>query len=140
MKKLFPYLIIVTVLALGMTGHSFRQTAGKRMISEVSWDSGESTATTEDIILRGKCSQVEVDVAENTTNSITFTVAVATEDGGSLFSVASIADYGSTILKATSDASDFDAFLAAEKVTVTVTPSGDPGTTGATVNVGFYLE
>lgn len=121
-----------------------KQSVGKLTITEVSWASGESTAQTEDITVSGKCTQVEVDVAENTTNGITFTVAVTTEDGGTLYSQASIADDGSTIYRAyslggTTD-SDFEAFLMAEEVTVTVTPSGDPGTTGATVNVGFYLE
>jgi len=57
-----------------------------------------------------------------------------------LFSKAAIADNGATIFKATSDAADFDAFLTAEIVTFTLTPSGAPGTTGATVNVGVYLE
>jgi len=143
MKKTIPYILIALIFTLGMTGKSYIQTCGKKIITEMSWASGVSGAAliqTEDVIMNGKCSQVEVDVGEDTTANITFTVAVTTEDGGVLFSVASIGDNGSTILKATSDATDFDAFLAAEVVTVTVTASGDPGTTGATVNVGFYLE
>jgi hypothetical protein len=124
-----------------MTGHAKgANVVGKMKTIPLAWASGESAALTDTLVMNGLCRQVEVDVAENTSNNVTFTVAVTTPDGGSLFSVAAIADNGSTILKATSDATDFDAFLAAETVTVTVTPSGDPGATGATVNVGFYLE
>ena len=143
MKNLIPYILIGLIVILGMTGQPYIQTCGKRCITEVSWASGESTASTETISMYGKCTQIEFDCAENTTNSITFTVAVTTADSGSLFSQASLADNGSTILRAHSTGatdSDFEAFLMAEPVTVTVTPSGDPGTTGATVNVGFYLE
>lgn len=140
---IMPFLV-AAILFMGMTGKSYIQTCGKRMITELTWASGSSAAQTDDMIINGKCSQIEVDVAENTTNDITFTVAVTTVDGGSLYSQASIPDNGSTIYQAyslggTTD-SDFNAFLMAETVTVTVTPSGDPGTTGATVNVGIYVE
>ncbi len=128
----------------GKTKHD--QTVGKRMITEMTFASGVSGETliqTEDMEINGKCTQIEVDIAENTTNGITFTVAVTTVDGGTLYSQATIPDDGSTIYfaynKGASD-SDFEAFLMADIVTVTVTASGDPGSTGATVNVGFYLE
>ncbi len=119
------------------------ETVGKVMLTEQSWSTGETAAATETRVIVGKCSQIEVDVAENTTNGITFTVAVATADGGSLYSQAAIADNGSTIYRSYSKGasdSDFEAFLMAESVTITTTPSGDPGATGATVNVGVYLE
>ena len=140
MKKSIPYLLVLMVLVLGMTGQSYIQTCGKVCTNGLTFSKGETDAETETIVLNGKCSQVEVEVSADTSNNITFTVAVTTSDGGTLFSKAAIADNGSTILKATSDATDFDAFLAAEKVTVTITPSGDSGDTGATVYVGFYLE
>ena len=143
MKKTIPYLFIALLFVLGMTGKSYIQTVGKRMITEMEWADGETAAQTESMTINGKCSQIEVDVAEDTSDSITFTVAVTTADGGSLWSQASIADNGSTIYKAYSMGltdSDFEAFIMAEEVTVTVTPSADPGTKGATVNVGFYIE
>ena len=146
MKKHVPYLLIALLFVLGMTGKSYIQTCGKKVITEMTWASGASGASliqTEDIPMNGKCTQVEVDVAENTTNNITFTVAVTTADGGSLYSQASIGDNGSTVYRAYNTGgtdSDFEAFLMAETVTVTVTASGDPGTTGATVNVGLYVE
>jgi len=126
-----------------MASRDFRtrgESVGKISLTEQSWASAESGALTGTITLVGRCEQVEVDVAENTTNGITFTVALTTADGAALFSQAAIADNGSTLFKATSDATDFDAFLAAEIVTFTITPSGAPGATGATVNVGVYLE
>jgi hypothetical protein len=146
MKKSIPYILLALVLVLGMTASDYRenkQPVGKIMIGEMTWASGASAADTEDITICGKCTQIEVDVAENTTNNITFTVAVTTEDGGSLYSQATIPDNGATIYRAYNTGaanSDFEAFLMAEEVTVTVTPSGDPGATGATVNVGFYVE
>lgn len=141
-----PYLLILLMLILGMTGKSYVQTVGKRMITEMTWADGAAgpgLIQTEYMQINGKCTQIEVDVAENTTGSISFTVAVTTVDGGTLYSKASIPDDGSTIYQAYSlggTDSDFKAFLMAEVVTVTVTASGDPGTTGATVNVGFYIE
>jgi hypothetical protein len=141
-----PYLLIFLILFMGMTGKSYIQTCGKRMITEMTFASGVTGPTliqTEDMPINGKCTQIEVDIAENTTNNITYTVAVTTVDGGSLYSQASIPDNGATIYRAYSKGatdSDFEAFLMAEVVTVTVTASGDPGTTGATVNVGFYIE
>uniref|UniRef100_A0A6M3JCJ6 Uncharacterized protein n=1 Tax=viral metagenome TaxID=1070528 RepID=A0A6M3JCJ6_9ZZZZ len=141
MKKTIPYFLIACIFVLGMTGLNYQQTIGKRIITPMVWASNASQTQTETINLRGKCTQIEFDCSSDTTNNITYTLKVTTEDLGTLFSVASIADDGSTILKATSDATDFDAFLAGDNVIVTVTPSGVPGgTTGATVNVGFYVE
>ncbi len=125
----------------GKTKHD--QTVGKRMITEMTWATSESEAQTEDMPINGKCTQIEVDVAENTTNNITFTVKVETVDGGVLYEQTLIPDNGSTIYRSHgmgATDSDFEAFLMAEVVTVTVTPSGVPGASGATVNVGFYVE
>lgn len=116
---------------------------GKMKIVEQTFANGDTVAVTDTLVINGRCSQIEFDCAEDTTSSITFTLAVTTADGGTLFTKAAIADNGSTILRAYSMGatdSDFEAFLAAETVTVTITPSGDPGTSGATINVGFYLE
>ena len=138
-----PFLV-VAFLFMGMTGKSYVQTCGKRMITEMTWASGSEAEQTEDVIINGKCTQIEFDCAEDTTSGISFTLEVLTVDEGVLYTQAGIVDNGSTVYRAyslggTTD-SDFEAFLMAETVTVTVLPSGTPGSTGATVNVGFYIE
>ena len=137
MKKITPYLLLLfLVLALGFSGKSYMQTAGKRIITEMTWAAAVSASQTEDIPMNGRCSQIEVDVEEDTTGANTFTVTVATEDGGTLFTKTLIPDNGSTIYST----ADFEAFLVAEIVTVTVDINDVPGLSGATVNVGFYIE
>lgn len=93
---------------------------------------------------KGICEQVEVIVNDNDGNK-TATVAITTDNSGTLFSVAGIAENATTILhglshKATRDAS-FNPFLVSgSDLTVTVTPSGDPGSSGMTVDVYLYLR
>lgn len=140
---IMPFLV-ATGLFMGMTGKSYIQTCGKRMITEMSWTAADSNAQTENIPINGKCTQIEFDCEEDTTGKNTFTLTVATVDGGTLYSQAAIPDNGATIYRAyslggTTD-SDFEAFLMAETVTVTVEPNDVLGSSGATVNVGFYVE
>ena len=141
---IMPFLVAaVLFMGMGMTGKSYIQTCGKRTITEMSWGAAESTALTEDIPINGKCTQIEFDCEEDTTGANTFTLTVATEDGGVLYTQATIPDNGSTIYRAYSKGatdSDFEAFLMAETVTVTVDINDVPGSSGATVNVGFYIE
>lgn len=109
--------------------------------AQLSWADGVTAADTETLSnLNGLCEQIKI-VVSNATNGITVTVAITDPDGGSLVSVAAIAENATTFLKATSDASDFDAFLLSDGTyTLTVTPSGDPGTSGVTVDVDLYLR
>jgi len=116
-----------------------RYTVAKYQFAQQSWASGESAALAPTLQnVNGKCEQVIV-VVSNATNGITFTVAITDSDSGSLFSKAAIAENGTTVLKATSDATDFDAFLADGTLTATITPSGDPGASGVTVDVILFL-
>jgi hypothetical protein len=107
--------------------------------AQQSWVNGNTDVLTPDLVVNGMVEQIEV-VISNATNGITFTVAIATEDGGALYSQAAIPENASTIYKATSDASAFDAFLAAGTLTATLTPSGDPGESGVTVDVILYTR
>jgi hypothetical protein len=139
---IIPFLV-AAFLFMGMTGKSYIQTCGKRMITEMAWAAAESTALTEDVIINGKCTQIEFDCEQDTTGKNTFTLTVASVDGGTLYTQALIPDNGSTIYRAYSKGatdSDFEAFLMAETVTVTVDINDVPGSGGATVNVGFYIE
>lgn len=116
-----------------------RATVGVYQITQQSWSSGESDAKTTTLAnLYGKCEQIEVKLNDNT-NNVTATVAITTADSGTLFSQAGIAEDATTVYKATSDATDFDAFLCGGTLTFTITPSGDPGASGLTVDVILYL-
>jgi len=109
--------------------------------AQLSWASGASGAKTATLSnINGICEQFKT-VASNATNGITVTVAITDADSGSLVSVATIAENATTFSKATSDASDFDAFLVSDGTyTLTVTPSGDPGSSGITVDVDIFLR
>jgi len=106
--------------------------------TQQTWASGASGAKTATLNLNGICEQIEVKV-NNNTGDRTATVALATANGGTLFNVSGIAENATTVLKATSDATDFDAFLCDGAITATITPSGDPGESGMTVDVYVYL-
>jgi hypothetical protein len=109
-------------------------------VAQQSWASGETTAATSTLAnVNGLVEQIEV-VVGATTNNITFTVAITTANSGSVYSQAAIADDGTSIYKATSDSTNFDAFLACGTLTFTITPSGDPGASGATIDVLIYVR
>ncbi|HCX88617.1 MAG TPA: hypothetical protein DG761_11385 [Gammaproteobacteria bacterium] len=113
---------------------------GALSLVQATWASGATAALTRTVQnVSGVCRQIEFKVAENTTNNITFTLTITSESGAQLFTAAAIADNGTTIFKATSDATDFDAFLMAGTITFLITPSGDPGATGATVDVDILM-
>jgi len=109
-------------------------------IAQQSWASGETAAKSVTTgKLNGICEQIEVKLNDNTSGA-TATVAIASANSGQLYSQAGIAENATTVYKATSDASDFDAFLVDGALTVTITPSKDPSTSGMTVDVYLYLR
>jgi hypothetical protein len=125
---------------MGLDRRPVKYTVHRLAIAQQTWASGVTAAiniTTHN--LNGRCEQIEV-LVNNATNAITFTVAIASEDSGTLYSQAGIAENATTVYKATSDATDFDAFLVDGSVTITLTPSGDPGASGVTVDLALYLE
>ena len=97
------------------------------------WVTTETAALTETVNINGRCTQIEVNVAENTTNAITFTVLAASPLSGTLYTLAAIADNGTTVLKLQPATTDIGQWSANGDVLFTITPSGDPGATGATV-------
>ena len=112
-------------------------------LEQQSWGAAESAALTPTRTVRGKVEQITVKVSTATAGDITFTVAIADEDGAALYSKASIADAGTVIYransnKATMDA-DFNAFLADGILTFTITPSKAPGASGVTVDVAIFV-
>jgi len=135
--------LIAVVLALcaanDMRDFDAKHPVATYAIDQQTWAAAASTATTDTLTFTGRCEQVEIK-ANETTDNITFTVAVTSADSGTLFSKAAIADDGTTVIKLTDAATDVGKFWANGTVTVTCTPSAVPGASGATLDVTFYVE
>ncbi len=145
LKKYMTWIVLVAVLCMAANFDDrefLRNPIARYEVAQQTWISGNTDVLTPTLAnLNGEIVQVEVDVAENTTNNITFTLAITTPDSGQVFSIAAIADNGATVFTALSDSTDFDAFVGAnDTFTFTLTPSGDPGATGATVDVNVWLR
>lgn len=111
----------------------------KAVVDQYSWASGSSAAdATETLDVNGTLRQIMVIVSDNTGNR-TVTVALA-DAHGTLYTTAAQAENATTVTTYKTE-SDTDlplrVFLAGP-VTITVTPSGDPGSGGMTVDVIFY--
>ncbi len=92
--------------------------------------------------VRGKVEQIAVKINDNTGNA-TATLSITNANGGVLFSQIGIPENETTIYRAQSMGatdSDFEAFLADEICTFTITPSGNPGASGMTVDVALYIN
>ena len=108
-------------------------------ITQQTFATSATTATTTDLSnVNGVAEMIEIIINE-TTNNITFTVAIASADGGTLFSKATIADNGTTVIKLTDAATDVGKFLCNGTLTATVTPSGAPGS-AATLDFNLYVR
>ena len=112
-------------------------------IAQQSWADGVSAAI-EDIEMnnvKGRCEQIEVVLNDNT-NDVTATVTINSAQEGQLFTAAGIAENATTVFRANTMGatdSDFEAFLVSGDITIDITPSGDPGSSGLTVDVYLYL-
>jgi hypothetical protein len=110
--------------------------------AQATWASGVSSAVVKTLNVNGVCEQIAVKVNNNTGNR-TATVTITDENGATLFTKSGIAEnatatYFARSYKGTPDA-DFNPFLVAGTLTATITPSGDPGESGMTVDVYLYL-
>ena len=111
--------------------------------TQQSWASGVSAATTEDITICGTIVAISVEINDNTGDK-TLTFALADANAAALYSQAAIPEaattrYDARSHKATQDA-DFNPIPVNGVLTGTFTPSGDPSTSGMTVNVILYVE
>jgi len=114
----------------------------KLSLPQQSWASGVTAAKAPTLAVRGKCEQIVVDISVNT-GTVTATLTITNADGATLYTKAGIPTGAKTVYlansnKGTQDA-DFNAFLADEICTFTITPSGDPSTTGVTIDVALYV-
>lgn len=105
-------------------------------MDQQTWADGVTAATTEQINVKGKVVQIET-TGVCADAVLTWTLAIASRDT-TLFSAAGIAEGAAVLLsesnKGTPDA-DFNPFYLSGLTTLTFTPSGDPGASGATFDV-----
>ncbi len=111
----------------------------RKAVPQQSWATGVSAVLTPTMAVRGKVEQIVVEISD-ATNGITFTLTITNSNGGTLYTQAGIAENAVTVYKATSDSTDFNAFLGDEICTFTLTPSGDPGASGVTVDAVMYMS
>ena len=115
----------------------------KYTIPQQSWASGVTAALTYTLPMHGRVEQIVVKI-NNNTGDATLTLAITSEtQDGTLYSQAAIPENASTVYRANSEKAsqdaNFNAFLVDEKVTLTMTPSGDPSTSGMTADIAIYV-
>jgi hypothetical protein len=104
----------------------------REKLAQFTWASGASAADTANFPICG-IMRAFVTVVNATTNNITITVAITDEDSYQLYSLGAIADDGTTVTTLTAHTEIF----IPEGSIISVTPSGDPGLSGATVDLTF---
>jgi len=105
-----------------------------------SWASGETAAI--EVTLpnaNGRCEQIAVTVNDNTGNR-TLTVTLTDENSAQVYTKAAIPENATTVYNANKGTPDFPAFLMNGPITVSLTPSGDPGASGMTATADFYVR
>jgi hypothetical protein len=138
-------LMLLAILAAGasLDYRTEKQSVARLDFAQGTWASGVTAAVAKTMQVNGCCEQIAVAVNNNTGNR-TATVTITDENGATLFTQAGIAEAATTTYfarsyKAVQDA-NFNPFLAVGTLTATLTPSGDPGASGMTVDVYLYLK
>ena len=104
--------------------------------SQQSWASGNTDVLTPTLANMNFLVESITVVISNATNGITFTVTITDQDSTQLYTQAAIPENASTLYLATKATPDFPAFpVADDTLTATMTPSGDPGASGVTVDL-----
>jgi len=105
--------------------------------AQQTWANGVTAATAPTLNIVGKVVQIETK-GVCADEALTWTVTITTSNGATLFTKVSIPEgatvYDTESSKGTLDA-DFNPFYATGVVTITITPSGDPGASGATFDL-----
>jgi len=147
LKKNLWLLILVPLLMAATYDHRNegpKFPVSRYELAQQSFADDVTTATTAYLYnVNGIVEQIEVKVNDNDGDA-TATVAIASAQSGTLYSQAAIAEGATTVYtalsnKGTQDAS-FNPFLVCGTLTFTVTPSGDPGESGMTVDVYIYVR
>lgn len=100
---------------------------------QLSWASGDSTAQSFAFPINGVIQEFTAVLNDNTGNK-TVTVAIRDEDNYSLYTSGALAENATTVTKLTADTQVY----VPDGCNVLVTPSGDPGASGLTVDLVFY--
>ena len=117
-------------MSIAFSARASRKAIWKGVVPQMSWASGASAEKTDSFNAAGVVRNMCVKVS-NATNAITFTLQLRDANGTKLFDQAGIEKNAVT------------AFVGIEiyflgTLTVGVTPSGDPGASGVTVDVTMY--
>ncbi len=125
-----------------MTERRFTGQGNRVEFARLSWASGETSAVTD---WKGGITMIveRIDViVSNATNAITFAATFTDENGVEPIvstNFATVAENAATVKFATLASPDFPAaMLVNNDITLSLTPSGDPGASGATVDVIMY--
>ena len=114
------------------------QSVRKLVLPQQSWASGVTAAKAPTMIVRGRVEQIIVIINDNTGNA-TATLTITNADSAQLYTKIGIPENAKTVYNANKATADFDKFYADEICTFTITPSGDPSTSGMTVDVALYV-
>lgn len=150
MKKV---LLIILALAAVVYGASFdrrshNQNQGEPVfrveLPQMTRDNGDANDVSEDVILNGVIKQVTVGVNDNTGNR-TVTIDIIDDNGSVLFTTESIAENttAAPVVQQFMTVSSTDLPLAVpvtDTVTINANLSGDPGSSGITIDVVLYGE
>lgn len=99
-------------------------------LEQFTWASGVSTVVSKSVPVNGKV-RVIVGVANNSTNSITYTTTIVDEDSYQLYTKADWAENATEVVTLTADT---EVFVPAGSL-INITPSGDPGASGGTFDL-----
>ena len=123
---------ICTVFALGATlvdSRRERHPVWSQALTQLTWDSGETDANSTTCQINGVI-RGHITTVNNNTNNVTATV-VLKYNSATMDTQSGIAENAATF-------SDTNDLWVNGTVTCTVTPSGDPGASGMTVDVVLY--
>ena len=109
-----------------------RNPVARVKLAQYTWASGAAAAVEKSFPFNGIVQQFVTVVNDNTGNR-TATVAIHDEDGYTIHSTSGIAENATTVTKLTADTQAY----VPNGCTIKVTPSGDPSTSGMTVDVTF---
>jgi hypothetical protein len=102
----------------------------REKMAQFTWAAAVSTAVVKDIVTNGRMRWI-IGTANDSTNAITYTTTIADSDGTVLYTKTDWAEAATEKVQLTSD----NEIFIPSGSTMTITPSGVPGTTGGTFDV-----